>query len=227
MSEQAAYRIVHGDCTQVMQKWRERSVNFVLTDPPYIVNYRDRSGRSVANDNNDAWLAPAFREIYRVLEDDAFCVSFYGWTQTDKFFAAWKGAGFRIVGHIIFPKRYTSTVRLMRYQHESAYLLAKGRPGEPAHVIGDVIDWGAYTGNKLHPTQKPISILIPLIQSFSRPGGVVLDPFCGSGSTLAAALLCGRRALGVELDGKNQGIAENRMARLSSSPANRWIECAA
>jgi DNA modification methylase len=54
----------------------------------------------------------------------------------------------------------------------------------------------------------------------------VLDPFCGSGSTLAAALLCGRRALGIELDEKNQGIAESRIARLTNSPANRWIECA-
>lgn len=227
MSEQKGYRILHGDCTEVMQGFRDRTVNFVLTDPPYIVKYRDRSGRSVANDDNDAWLAPAFREIYRVLEDDAFCVSFYGWTQTDKFFAAWKVAGFRVVGHITFPKRYTSTVRMLRYQHESAYLLAKGRPAEPENVIGDVIDWGVYSGNKLHPTQKPLSILIPMIQSFSRPGGVVLDPFCGSGSTLAAALMCGRRGVGIELVEKNQAIAEERLARQVANPATRWVECAA
>ena len=42
------------------------SVDFILTDPPYLVNYRDRSGRSVANDGNDgAWLKPAFRQMYR------------------------------------------------------------------------------------------------------------------------------------------------------------------
>lgn len=161
----------------------------VLTDPPYIVGYTDKSGRKVANDDNDEWLAPAFEQIYRVMKFDSVCVSFYGWSQTDRFFAAWRSAGFRIVGHITFPKRYTSTVRLLRYQHESAYLLAKGNPATPQNVIGDVIDWGVYTGNKLHPTQKPLSILLPLIQSFTRPGARVLDPFCGSGSTLAAALM--------------------------------------
>lgn len=224
---QMPYRIVQGDCTQVLRTFADGSANFVLTDPPYMVNYRDRSGRRVANDDNDNWLAPAFREIFRVLEDHAFCVSFYGWSQTDKFFSAWRAAGFRVVGHITFPKRYTSTVRMLRYQHESAYLLAKGSPAEPLNVIGDVIDWGAYTGNKLHPTQKPISILLPLIQSFSRPGGTVLDPFCGSGSTLAAAMLCGRHGVGIELEPKNLAIAENRLVRLSVAPANRWIECAA
>jgi len=44
-----------------------------------------------------------------------------------------------------------------------------------------------YFGNRIHLTQKPVSALVPLIDSFSAPGDVVLDPFCGSGSTLVAA----------------------------------------
>jgi len=38
------------------------SVDFVLTDPPYIVRYRGRDGRSVQNDDNDQWIVPAFRK---------------------------------------------------------------------------------------------------------------------------------------------------------------------
>ena len=106
----------------------------------------------------------------------------------DKFFAAWTDAGFRPVGRFTFPKRYTSSERFVRYQHESAYLLAKARPRRPAMPVGDVIDW-TYSGNKIHPTQKPLSVLIPLIEAFSRKGGVVLDPFSGSGSSLVAAKL--------------------------------------
>lgn len=170
----------------------------------------------MANDDNDKWLEPAFKEIYRVLAPDAFCVSFYGWNQTDRFFAAWKAAGFRVGGHITFPKRYSSSIRLVRYQHESAYLLVKGQP-EPANVIGDVIDWGAYTGNKLHPTQKPVSILVPLIQAFSKPGSRVLDPFMGSGSTLAAGMMCGRHCTGIELDAGNFEIAKKRLARMAQA----------
>jgi len=216
-SETASEFAVHqGDCTLLLPQYADRSFDLVVTDPPYIVGYRDRSGRSVANDDNDKWLEPAFREIYRVLAQDAFCLSFYGWNQTDRFFAAWKAAGFRIGGHITFPKRYSSSVRLVRYQHESAYLLVKGQP-EPANVIGDVIDWGAYTGNKLHPTQKPLSILVPLIQAFSKPGAHVLDPFMGSGSTLAAGMMCGRHCTGIELDKGNFEIAKKRLTRMAQS----------
>lgn len=214
------FEILQGDCTELLLDVASRSVDLIVTDPPYLARYRDRSGRTVQNDDNNAWLEPAFREMYRVLRSNSFCISFYGWTHTDLFFDAWKSAGFRVVGHITFPKRYTSTVRLLRYQHESAYLLAKGYPSPPEHVIGDVIDWIDYTGNKLHPTQKPLSILTPIIESFSQPDDLVLDPFAGSGSTLAAAILSGRRALGIELMEDNVRIATDRLSQIVRSGAN-------
>ena len=191
--------VIHGDCVRVLPQLAAGSVDFVLTDPPYLARYRSRDGRGVPNDDNDAWLKPAFAELYRVLARDTFAVSFYGWPHADRFLAAWRGAGFRIVGHFVFPKRYTSTTRFLRYQHECAYLLAKGEPKEPRHPIGDVIDW-TYSGNKLHPTQKPLPVLLPLVDTFAPPGGLVLDPFAGSGSSLLAAKLLGRAYLGIELD---------------------------
>jgi DNA modification methylase len=74
-------------------------------------------------------------------------------------------------------------------------LLAKGRPPLPKLPLADVMDM-PYSGNKLHPTQKPIQALVPLIRSFTLPGELVLDPFAGSGSSCAAALLTGRKYLG-------------------------------
>ena len=188
------------------------SVNFVLTDPPYIANYTSRDGRTVPNDDNDAWLKPAFAAMYRVLERDRFCVSFYGWPHADRFLMAYRAAGFRVVGHLAFPKRYTSKTKYLRYQHECAYLLAKGTPKEPADPIGDVIDW-TYSGNKLHPTQKPLSVLLPLVETFSARGGLVLDPFAGSGSSLLAAKMLGRRYLGIEMDATYHAIACQRLAQ--------------
>ncbi len=98
----------------------------------------------------------------------------------------------------------------MRYHHENAYLLTKGNPALPAVRIPDVLAWN-YSGNRLHPTQKPLGILTPLIESFSRPDDVVLDPFCGSGSTLLAAKLAGRRFLGIELDEHYCNVARDRL----------------
>jgi len=60
-------QIVHGDCIQVMHQMAPESADFILTDPPYLVNYRDRSNRTIQNDASGAWLKPAMREAYRVL----------------------------------------------------------------------------------------------------------------------------------------------------------------
>lgn len=208
--------IINADCLQVLPQLPAESVNFVLTDPPYITNYRARDCRRVPGDNTDAWLALAFAEIHRVREPNSFAVSFYGWPHADKFLRAYRDAGFRVVGHLAFPKRYSSASKFLKYQHECACLLAKGRPEQPKDTIGDVIRW-SYTGNKLHPTQKPLSILAPLVATFSAPNGLVLDPFAGSGSTLVAAQAAGRRYLGIELDAGYHAIAQQRL----SAPAEQ------
>jgi DNA modification methylase len=206
--------IINADCLHAMPQLPARSIDFILTDPPYITRYKSRDGRQVPNDDNDAWLKPAFAEAYRVLRNDRFCVSFYGWPHADRFLSAYRGAGFRVVGHFAFPKRYTSTTKYLRYQHECAYLLAKGFPKEPSDTIGDVIDW-TYSGNKLHPTQKPLSVLMPIIETFSAPGGTVLDPFAGSGSTLLAAKTLGRNYIGIELDAGYHAVASRRLTATS------------
>jgi adenine-specific DNA-methyltransferase len=203
--------VIHANCLTALPELAASRIDFILTDPPYITRYKSRDGRTVPNDDNAAWLKPAFAEMYRVLAPDSFAVSFYGWPQADRFMRAYRDAGFRVVGHLAFPKRYTSTTKFLRYQHECAHLLAKGNPKPPTETIGDVIDW-TYSGNKLHPTQKPISALLPLVETFSPVLGTVLDPFAGSGSSLLAAKMLGRDYIGMELDAKYHAIAERRLA---------------
>lgn len=191
--------VIHGDCIEVMARMPASCINFILTDPPYIARFRDRCGRSLANDDNGAWLEPAFAEMYRLLKPHSFCVSFYGWPKAERFLAAWRQAGFHLAGHMVFRKGYASSTRYLQYRHEQAFLLAKGRPPMSSAPPPDVMDW-TYTGNRLHPTQKSVNILRPLIDAFCKPGEIVLDPFCGSGSTLVAAQELGRRFVGIELD---------------------------
>jgi len=203
--------IINADCLTTLPQFPAESVHFILTDPPYITRYKARDGRTVPNDDNAAWLKPAFAEMFRVLAPDSFAVSFYGWPQADRFIRAYRDAGFRVVGHFVFPKRYTSASKFVRYQHECAHLLVKGNPKRPDFAIGDVIDW-TYSGNKLHPTQKPLSVLLPLVETFAPLQGTVLDPFAGSGSSLLAAKTLGRNYIGMELDAKYHAIAERRLA---------------
>jgi len=67
-----------------------------------------------------------------------------------------------------------------------------------------------YTGNRHHPTEKPVSALRPLIESFTQPGDIILDPFAGSGSTCVAAAQTGRRWIGIELLGQYHAAALQR-----------------
>ncbi|WFU01931.1 DNA methyltransferase [Rhizobium sp. CB3171] len=211
----ACNTILYGDCISLMQRLPGGSVDFILTDPPYFVRYQDRRGRTVANDDNGDWLVPAFAEMHRVLKNGGFAVSFYGWNKVDLFMDAWRKAGFRIVGHLVFHKGYASSQRFLRHTHEQAYLLAKGSASMPTRPLDDVLCWDS-TGNRIHPTQKPVRPLESLVSAFSRPGELVLDPFCGSGSSLVAARQCGRDFLGMELDQRHHMAASLRVHSMSS-----------
>lgn len=63
-----------------------------------------------------------------------------------------------------------------------------------------------------HPTQKPIDLMVALIRDFTDPGDLVLDPFAGSGTTGVAAIRLGRRFIGWERDPKYHAIAEKRIS---------------
>jgi site-specific DNA-methyltransferase (adenine-specific) len=88
----AAHHVAHGDCVDLMKDIPEGSVSLILTDPPYLVNYRDRSGRQVRNDDNDEWLQPALAQMYRLLKDRGACLSFYAWNRVDRFVDAGREA---------------------------------------------------------------------------------------------------------------------------------------
>jgi site-specific DNA-methyltransferase (adenine-specific) len=211
--------VLEGDCTEVLKALPSESVDLVVTDPPYFVRYRDRAGRTIANDVDPASVLDAFTDIYRLLKPNTFCISFYGWNHVDAFFAAWRRAGFHPVGHFVWHKDYASSTGFLRARHEQAYLLAKGRPAKPAEPLDDVRPW-KYTGNVRHPTEKDVSILQPLIERFSKPGDLVLDPFAGSGSTLVAAAKAGRRYVGIELEPHYCDAVLERLAALGDQAAD-------
>jgi site-specific DNA-methyltransferase (adenine-specific) len=208
-------KIYNDDCLRGMASMHDNTCDMILTDPPYLVNYTDRSGRSVANDksSDSAWLLPAFSEMFRVLKNNSYAVVFYGWNEIDKFAYSWKKAGFRIVGNFTFTKRYASNAKSdkkhMEFYHECACLLAKGYP-KPQQIISSVQNW-SYTGNKLHPTQKSTKVLMPLIEAFCPAGGLVLDPFMGSGSTASSCIKSGREFIGFELDNNYYQLANQRI----------------
>ncbi|MEM9764278.1 MAG: DNA methyltransferase [Pseudomonadota bacterium] len=203
--------IICGDAAATLKTLPENSVDLIVTDPPYLCNYRDREGRRVRNDDNAGGVLPVFPELFRVLRPGSYCALFCGWSAIAAFSGAWEAAGFRTLGHIVWHKRYASAARHVQYRHESAWLLAKGNPRPPGDPLPDVLDW-TYSGNRNHPTEKAVEVIAPLVRAFSQPGDLVLDPFLGSGTTAVAAALAGRRSIGVELEERYCALARKRLA---------------
>jgi DNA modification methylase len=203
-------QIICGESAKVLSSFSAQCIDLVITDPPYLVRYRDQDGRTVLNDDNPQAVLSVYAELYRVLKPNSYCISFYGWNAIAEFSEAWKNAGFKTVGHIVWTKPYASRSGHTRYRHESAFILAKGFPRKPENPINDIQPW-EYSGNRLHPTEKAVSIMEPLVQNFSKPGDIVLDPFSGSGSTSVAAKLNHRRSIGIELEAKYCDIARKRL----------------
>lgn len=204
-------QIICGESASVLSGFPGASVDIVITDPPYLGRYRDRTGRTLANDDNPGAVLAVFDEVYRVLKPDSYCISFYGWTAIHQFASRWQEAGFRPVSHIVWPKNYASKTGHTQYRHEAAYVLAKGRPQRPQNPISDVQQW-TYTGNRQHITEKSVSVIAPLVTSFSKPGDLVLDPFSGSGTTAVSAALNDRHYIGIELDSAYCDVARKRLA---------------
>ena len=95
--------------------------------------------------------------------------------------------------------------------NEEAFLKYENNPD-------NVLRSGFMSGETgFHPTQKPIKLMQALIELTTQEGQVVLDPFCGSGSTLVAAALIGRKYLGFELDETYTRIAEKRLDDVKQS----------
>lgn len=92
------------------------------------------------------------------------------------------------------------------------------RPGwteNGTRLMRSVIRTPTMRGRAIHPSEKPVDLLQPLIEYACPPGGLVADPFAGSGSTLEAARLTGRRAIGIE---RHEPYAEAAALRLAQAP---------
>lgn len=121
------------------------------------------------------------------------------------------------------PRTMDATARTVRRKAISTHFRANASPERYESVDGgprlmrSVIQARSTHGYAENETQKPVGILTPLIEYGCPPGGLVLDPFMGSGSTLIAARDSGRRAIGIDIREDQCEIAARR---------SRWLATA-
>lgn len=200
------------DCIELMNNMLNEGYNgkvdLVLTDPPYGIAYKPRSGEFDIIDNDDLdeeklyqLIAEYFKLSYNLLKDDSFLITFMGWQTIPVFNKALKDAGFTIKSMPIWVKNNFGMGYYTRPQYEPMYLCIKGKPKPPKTVISNIIKANRVQ-ELVHSCQKPIDLLSILINTFSQPGELVFDGFGGSFSTCIASRKCGRNYISCEINKK-------------------------
>lgn len=216
-----AHRLVCGDSTdravaeRVMDGDR---ADCVWTDPPYGVDYvgKTKAAMTIKNDGAaglDDLLRSVFAVIPHVAEPGApIYVAGPPGPQHRSFVEAFHAAGWRLHQNLIWVKDVFVLGRSdYHFQHEPilyGYMPGgagrRGRGNKDAWFGGNaqssVLFHDRPKRSDLHPTMKPVSLVVQCLNNSCRPGGVVFEPFGGSGTTLIAAHLTGRQARLVELD---------------------------
>jgi len=212
-------KIIQGDCLEILKTFPDESVDMICTDPPYgigfVSNHRKIKYDKIENDNNLDWLLMFVKESYRVAKNNTAHYIFCSFHNIDIFKFAF-GKKFDVKNILVWVKNNTSMGDLTgNFASKTEFILfiQKGRRFINGSRDSNVLEFKR-TGNKHHPTEKPVDLLKYLINKFSNKGDVILDPFMGSGSTLVAAKEISRNYIGIEINSEYIKMAEERLARI-------------
>ncbi|WP_038087804.1 DNA-methyltransferase [Tumebacillus flagellatus] len=212
----------------LLRRTESESVDLVLTDPPYGIEFRATRGSKVAtakgilNDHKDniGFLESVAVELYRVLKPNSHLYWFTRWDKVEEQLPMLRRCGFRPKNAMIWIKGghgMSDTLGAYAPEYEVVLFCHKGRrllnevDGRKRHT--DVLRFSKIApGSLVHSHQKPTALLEFLIQKSSNAGDLVLDPFLGSGSTALAARNTGRSFVGCELSEEIFQIAQQQLA---------------
>lgn len=216
----------HGDSRNLLKEVADESIDLIVTDPPYRVisggcgytpNHQRPSGILKSNDSkifthNDITFDEYVYELYAVLKSPGHLYMMVNFLNLEAALSALRGAGFEIHNLLVWEKNNATPNRWYMKNVEYTIFARKG----PARAINDKGSktchrFNNITGNKVHPTEKPIDLMRFYIENSSQPGDLVLDPFFGSGATAIACKLSGRRFIGFEIDREYYEIAMQRL----------------
>ncbi len=213
------WAVVHGDSIATMASMPDRSVTHIITDTPYS----ERTHRGARTNKKDA-------------KGHVLDIGFSAITDL-----SWVLSGLRVASEWVLSFCELEMLGDYRIVAEGRYLrggvwdrpdgapqLSGDRPAQGAegiailHARGHHTFWngsgkramwkcGVERVDRIHPTQKPIGLMMDLIADFTKEGDLILDPYMGSGTTLAAALRLKRRCIGIEADPRHFVNARDRV----------------
>lgn len=201
--------IICGDCLEVMRDWPDNCVDLVLTDPPYGIgesNKRNLSRGKLACPTDygeydwdcekicDDCLIQACKVSNNQI---VFGGNFYGSILGDtSCYVVWdkdNGKNDFADAELAWTS-FNSAVRIIKWRWN-------GMLQEPNHK----------KEKRVHPCQKPLGVMKWILERYSQPDELILDPFCGSGTTCVAAKMLGRSYIGIDISDKYCQIARQRL----------------
>jgi site-specific DNA-methyltransferase (adenine-specific) len=210
------YTLFQGDCLEYMKSMPDKSVDAVITDPPYCVGTTSNGRQGSWLDNN--LVLPFFNllldDVKRLIKPDGEIYIFTDW-RTYPFIFYPISQRLQIKNLIVWDYGWIKAGSHYRFTHEFIiYILPEGH-GKRKYDASQSDVWRMppinFTAEKNHPTEKPVDVIARMLQNSAPVDSVVFDPFMGSGTTGVACMQLGRRFIGCEIDPGYFEIARKRI----------------
>ena len=220
-------QMINADCMAYMKDMADKSVDLILTDPPY--EYENHGGgqaqlaqRQLVKDKHIDFMSVGFDYDQALTEFIRICripnILMFCSNKQISILMSWFDQRHIPVDLLVWSKtnpiplcngKYLSDCEFIVYAHGRGAVFNNECPYEYKRKVysSPIVS----NENRLHPAQKPVELLKRYILLHTMTGATVFDPFMGSGSTAIAADLTDRNFIGVELDKTYFGIAQQRL----------------
>jgi DNA modification methylase len=231
----------------VLKLMGDERARLVFTDPPYNVRIRDVQGRGrvrhrefaeASGEMSPAQFTTFLTETLKLAAEYSTDGSIHfvcmDWRHMGELLIAGRNVYGELKNLIVWTKANPGQGTFYRSAHELIFAFKKGSAphannfelGQHGRYRTNVWSYGAGNFNadrlnelKLHPTVKPVAMVVDAIKDCSGRGDIVLDPFLGSGTTLVAAERVGRRGFGLEIDPLYTDVAIRRWQNFTKRDA--------
>lgn len=208
-----------GDCLEILQTLPDNSVDMVLTDPPYGINFQGNGGNKrtrfekILNDKTP--FVEFIQHLPRILKPTGCAMIFTRWVVQQVFIDELIKHGLKPKNIVIWDKMAHGQGDLKRAfgsRYESIIFVANNEFRFNGKRPTDIVQCMKINSlHLIHPNQKPVALLENLIEKCTKENQTVLDCFMGSGSTGIACFNTNRKFIGIELDKKYFELSQSRI----------------
>jgi len=207
-------KIIQGDCLEVLKSIPSGTIDCIITDPPYGTKTNQRGDSFMIGEFSNV-LPLVLPEIYRVLKPNGAFYCFTSWKQMPEWLLRFQQY-FKLQNLLVWDKQRHSGIwspSSWQFTWEGVYFGIKGKR-KVRKYQRDILK--SYEKGKRIPMQKPVDILIQMIEASTDEGMIILDPFIGSGSTALACIKTNRKYIGIEINPTFVKLAQDRIKAISN-----------